>query len=78
MASERLLKAQERLNAYYSAESAVLSGQEYRLGTRTLVRADLAEIRKSISDLENLVDELKSLENGTGKRRSYRITPRDI
>lgn len=78
MASERLLNVQERLKAYYSAELAVLSGQEYSIGSRKLVRADLSEIRKSISDLENLVDELKSIENGTGKRRSYRITLRDI
>jgi hypothetical protein len=78
LASERLIKAQERLNAYYAAELAVLSGQEYKLGSRSLVRADLAEIRKSISDLENFVDELKSVDNGTGKRRAFRITPRDL
>ncbi len=78
MASERLLNAQERLKAYYAAELAVLTGQEYSIGSRKLVRADLSEIRKSIKEIENLVDELKSAENGTGLRRSFRVTPRDL
>lgn len=39
----------ERLRQYLAAEKAVLiGGQSYRIGNRTLTRADLAEIREEI------------------------------
>lgn len=42
----------ERLKQYLSAEQSILvSGQSYRIGNRTLTRADLSEIRKEINDL---------------------------
>lgn len=42
----------ERLNQYLAAERAILvAGQSYRIGNRTLTRADLAEIRKEINAL---------------------------
>lgn len=78
MASEQLTIAKSRLAAYYDAEMAVLSGQAYTIGTRSLTRANLAEIRKAISELEKQVEELKSLDVGKGRRKAYRITPRDL
>jgi hypothetical protein len=78
MASERLQKAKARLDAYYEAELAALSGQEYKIGGRSLRRADLVEIRAAIKNLENQVDELTSADAGKGRRRAYRITPRDL
>lgn len=41
----------ERLKQYYEAERAVLSGQSYTIGNRTLTRANLATIRNTIDDL---------------------------
>ncbi len=42
----------ERLRQYVAAEKAILiSGQSYRIGNRTLTRADLAEIRAEIKSL---------------------------
>lgn len=41
----------QRLKAYYEAEQAVLSGQSYTIGNRTLTRANLSEIRRAIDDL---------------------------
>lgn len=42
----------ERLKQYLEAEKAILvAGQSYRIGNRTLTRADLSEIRKEINDL---------------------------
>ena len=39
----------ERLKQYLSAEQSILvAGQSYRIGNRTLTRADLSEIRKEI------------------------------
>ncbi|MDI3534815.1 MAG: hypothetical protein PWQ82_1180 [Thermosediminibacterales bacterium] len=76
--SDRLEKAKARLDAYYEAELAVLSGQSYKIGTRSLTRADLGEIRNAIRDLENLIEELEAQVNGQGRRRAYRITLRDL
>ncbi|MDU4597474.1 MAG: DUF6148 family protein [Clostridium sporogenes] len=74
----RLEKAKERLNYYYEAELAVLSNQEYRLGTRTMRRADLAEIRRAITDLEKQIKQLEALESRKGTRRVFRGVPRDL
>lgn len=41
----------QRLKNYIKAEEAVLSGQSYTIGSRTLTRANLSEIRKAIDDL---------------------------
>lgn len=45
-------RLKERLAAYYECERAILTGQSYRLGDRELHRADLAEVRKAIKDME--------------------------
>ena len=43
-----------RLKQYLEAEHAILvGGQSYKIGNRTLTRADLAEIRDAISALES-------------------------
>lgn len=78
MLNERLSKAKERLTAYYEAELAVLSGQSYSIGSRSLTRANLAWIRTQIDNLENQVEELQAQVNGKGRRKSFRITPRDL
>lgn len=78
MINERLLKAKERLDAYYEAELAVLSGQAYTIGTRSLTRVNLAWIRTQIDNLENQVEELQSQADGKGRRKAFRITPRDL
>ena len=39
---ERLARYKERLSMYYKAEEAVLLNQEYKIGTRSLKRADLS------------------------------------
>jgi hypothetical protein len=78
MESEQFKIAKARLMAYYEAEMAVLTGQSYTIGTRSLTRANLSEIRKAILELEKRVEELKSLGAGKGRRKAYRITPRDL
>jgi hypothetical protein len=76
--SERLTRTKARLDAYYEAEIAILAGQEYKIGTRSLKRADIAEIRITIKDLEIQVLQLESMAAGKGPRRSIRVTPRDL
>lgn len=51
-----------RLELYYEAERRVLLGQSYTIGNRQLTRANLAEIRKAIKELE---DEIESLAKGS-------------
>ena len=65
----------DRLRAYYAAEKAVLSGQSYTIGNRTLTRADLADIRDTLDDL---INSGATLEDTTYKiRRSIRAVFRD-
>lgn len=78
MLEERLQKAKERLNAYYEAELAVLAGQEYRIGSRVLRRADLSSIREAINELERLVQQLEAQLNSNTAIRSRRVVLRDI
>lgn len=58
MAGITLAQAEARLTEYMSAESKVLSGQEYQIGERRLKRADLAEIRAGINHWQGMVDRL--------------------
>lgn len=72
---EKLDRYRRRLDMYYAAEEAVLKSQEYRIGTKSLKRADLASIRAMIKELE---DQVSSLEAAGGKRFAGRFVPRDI
>ncbi|PKL00056.1 MAG: hypothetical protein CVV56_08050 [Tenericutes bacterium HGW-Tenericutes-1] len=78
MAETRLTMTKERLNQYYDAEKAILAGQEYKIGTRSLKRADLKTVQDAIKELEKTVDELTKKEITGASRKSFRITPRDL
>ena len=41
----------ERLKKYLKAEEAILNGQSYTIGNRTLTRANLATVEKVIEEL---------------------------
>lgn len=76
---DRLDKYKSRLEMYLKAEEAILEGaQEYEIGSRKLKRADLAEIRKMISSLEDGIDELEAKISGSGRRKCIRVIPRDV
>ena len=74
MANEALERTRKRLELYYKAEEAILTGQEYTIGSKKLRRADLSDVQAMISKLE--ID-VKSLERG-GKNRAVRVVPLDI
>lgn len=78
MSTDRLQLAKDRLNAYYQAEMAVLTGQEYTIGSRSLKRADLAQIRSAIKELEGHVQTLEAQASGNTANRARRIVLRDI
>lgn len=71
---EQLERAKKRLDLYYKAEEAILTGQEYTIGSKRLRRADLADVQAVIKTLEK---EVQSLKTG-GKNRALRGVPLDI
>ena len=74
MAGISLATAQAQLDAYVAAETAILSGQEYWIGSRRLKRADLAEVRAGITAWDQRVKTLSS--SATGRGRSITLRPR--
>lgn len=74
MANEALERARRRLELYYKAEEAILTGQEYTIGSKKLRRADLSDVQAMISKLEK---DVKAFESG-GKNRAVRAVPLDI
>lgn len=79
---DQLEKTLERLDLYYAAEDAILSGaQSYQIGSRQLTRATLNQLQGEIRSLEKKRDELESaIQHCThpNKRKSYRILYRDL
>lgn len=60
---------QARLELYYEAERKILAGaQSYAIGNRQLTRANLAEIRKTISQLEDELESLLGQSRGVSRR----------
>jgi hypothetical protein len=69
-----LQRALIHLDAWYNAELAVSTGQSYSIGSRSLTRANLAEIREQIKYWEGKVNQLK----GNKRRKARRFVPRDL
>ena len=76
MGSWSLETAKEHLQAFLDAELAVATGQSYKIGSRSLTRADLSEIKERIKYWAN---EVERLETGRKKGiRAYRAVIRDL
>lgn len=67
MAGITLAIATARLEDYLDAELKILSGQEKTIGTRTLKRADLGEVRDGIEMWSRKVQDLSNRANGRGR-----------
>lgn len=83
MASEfqkQLLTDKKALySEYLNAERAILgSAQEYTMGSRRLRRADLPYIQAEKRKLEKEIPELEAVVSGKSRRKSLRVTPRDL
>ena len=72
MAGITLATASAKLDAYLAAETAVLSGQEYRIEGRLMRRADLEMIQAGINIWNQRVQRLSARNTG----RSAAIVPR--
>lgn len=70
--------AQRHLDAWLEAELTCTTNQSYTIGSRTLTRADLAEIRNTIKYWAGIVDKLETEKKYGGRNRVKRIMPRDL
>lgn len=70
-----LERAQRHLEAWLQADLAVSTGQTYQMGSRSLTRAHVSEIRKNIMFWESRVAKLKQTRKGIRMRR---FIPRDL
>ncbi|MDF9845548.1 MULTISPECIES: DUF6148 family protein [unclassified Paenibacillus] len=71
--------AQEHLNSWLDAELALSTGQSYTIGTRSLTRANLADVMAQIKYWQRQVDEC--LRQAAGLRphsRVRRYVPTDL
>lgn len=78
MAGISLKTAKEHLDAWLTAELEVTTHQSYTIGSRTLTKANLSEIRKEIDYWQNKVDRLENVEKRGGRNRVFRAIPRDL
>lgn len=71
-----LEEAKDMLDRWIEAEKAVATGQSYKIGTRSLTRASVSEIKKQIAYWRNEISRIKS---GRGRGvRVMRAVPRDL
>lgn len=70
--------ARHHLNAWLEAELELTTHQSYKIGSRSLTKADLGEIRKQIEFWQNRVAQLENAEKRGGRNRVVRGVPRDL
>lgn len=68
-------EARSTLRMWIEAERAVATGQSYKIGTRSLTRANLADIRESIQFWRKEIARLEAKQSGA---RVFRAVPRDL
>ena len=70
--------ARHHLNAWLEAELELTTHQSYKIGSRSLTKADLGQIRKQIEFWQNRVAQLENIEKRGGRNRVVRVVPRDL
>ncbi|MBU5438300.1 hypothetical protein KQI42_09785 [Tissierella sp. MSJ-40] len=78
MAGYTLETAKRHLQAWLEAELEVTTHQSYTIGTRSLTKANLSEIRKQIQFWQNEVAKLENIEKRRGRNRVIQVIPRDL
>lgn len=69
-------EARENLKMWLDAEKAVATGQSYKIGSRSLTRANLSDITERIKYWRNEIDNLES--GGRRGAKVLRVVPRDL
>ena len=70
---DRLSKLNSLLEAVEDAIYAVLAGQSYSLGSRSVTRADLGELRDMKREIQAEIDQIET--NGNTRRKFMRVDP---
>lgn len=78
MAGITIETAKKHLDMWLDAEAAVATGQSYSIGSRSLTRANLSEIRNTITYWNNKVAELENASKNKVRNRIIRVVPRDL
>ena len=78
MAGITLETAQKHLDAWLEAEMQVTNAQSYTIGSRTLTKANLTEIRNAIEYWQQKVTILENLKKNNGRSRVKRFVPLDL
>lgn len=68
----------KKLKTWLDAEEAVATGQSYQIGTRTLTRADLKQVREQMEYWAGKLAEAEAEEKQGGRNRAYRAVIRDV
>ena len=71
--TDRLSKLNSLLEAVEDAIYAVLAGQSYSLGSRSVTRADLGELRDMKREIQAEIDQIET--NGDTRRKFMRVVP---
>lgn len=78
MAGITLEEAQNHLKVWLEAEMTVATGQSYTIGTRSLTRANLTEIRNAIEYWNGKAQKLENVQRRGGRNRIKRGVIRDL
>lgn len=78
MAGITLEEAEIHLRAWLKAELEVTLHQSYTIGTRSLSKANLGEIKKQIEFWQSKVDNLEKISKIKGRNRVRRVVIRDL
>ena len=70
--------AQKHLDAWLDAEMAVTNGQSYTIGSKSLDRANLYQIREQVKYWSNELAKAKNILKHKGRNRVMRAVPRDL
>lgn len=70
--------AEYHYNAWLTAELELTTHQSYTIGTRSLTRVNLAEVRQQIIFWRNEIERLKNKQSRKGRNRVIRVVPRDL
>ena len=69
---------QQKVNTWLAAEEAVATGQSYQIGSRSLSRADLKQIREELEYWAGKLADAEAEEKTGGRNRLYHGMPRDV
>ena len=67
-----------KLETWLAAEESIATGQSYQIGTRTLTRADLKQVREEMEYWAGKLAEAEAEETKGGRNRLYHAVLRDV